>query len=311
MVNKLSIKSLGIVFLVLLLVVVAFIIYDSSHGERSFRSSLVSIDTAKVTSISIYPKSLFHKEVRIFKEGNYWKVNLTNGKSAVVPNSKVQDLLSQLLEVKPESVVGQSEKQWKEFNVDTSGTRVKVFEGGKNTLDLIIGKFTYQQPRTMLTYVRVEGDDNIYQTNEFLDFVFNHDANYFRDDAVVKDNYLSWNKLTFTYPADSSFQLVKTNGKWGINGSSVDSAKIANYLSSLSNMEDPNFIDNPDQSIFRKAEYTLTIQTPRFGAINVSAFADTSNIVITSSQYPDTYFDGKKADFWKRVFVSRDSFIKK
>lgn len=98
MVNKLSIKSLGIVFLVLLVIVAAFIIYDSSHGERSFRSNLVSIDTAKVTSISICPKAISHKEVRIFKEGNYWKVNLANGKSAVVPNSKVQDLLTHLLE---------------------------------------------------------------------------------------------------------------------------------------------------------------------------------------------------------------------
>ena len=311
MVNKLSIKSLGIIFLVLLVIVAAFIIYDSSHGERSFRSSLISIDTAKVTSISIYPKAINHKEVRLYKEGNYWKVNLADGKTANVPFSKIQDLFVQLLDIKPLNVAAQSVDQWKEFNVDTSGTRVKVYEGDNNTLDLTIGKFTYQQPRSMFTYVRVGGDDNVYQTIGFLDFVFNHDANYFRDDAVIKDDYLSWNKLTFTYPADSSFQLIKTNGEWGINGTKVDSTKIANYLSSLSNMEDPNFIDNPDQSIFRKAEYTLTIQTPRFGAINVSAFADTSNIVITSSQYPDTYFDGKKADFWKRIFVGKNSFIKK
>jgi hypothetical protein len=311
MVNNLSIKTLVYIFLALAVAVAAFLLYDSNKGESSFSNNIISVDTAKITSISIFPKSFNHKEVKIFKEGSAWKVNLANGKKVVVPSDKVQEVLIQFSSIKPLSVAAQSADKWKEFSVDTSGTHVKVFEGNKNTLDMIIGKFTYQQPRSMTTYVRISGDDNVYLVNGFLDFTFNHNADYFRNDNVIKDNYANWNKLTFTYPADSSFQLTKVNGSWLIKGKEADSAKVFNYLTSVSNITIPNFIDNPNQILLTNSKYTLTIQSSEIGAIVVSAFADSTSIAITSSQHKDTYFDGKKADAWKRIFIGKSSLLNK
>jgi hypothetical protein len=311
MVNRLSIKTLGITFFVLLIVVAIFLIYDAKHGESSFRYNIVSVDTASVTSISIFPKSFNHKEVKIFKEGSLWKVNPAGSKTVVVPFPKVQELLIQLASIKPLRIAAQSADKWDEFKVDSSGTRVKVFEGNKNTLDMTIGKFAYQQPKSMATYIRVSGDDNVYLVNGFLDFSFNHDADYFRDDNVIKDDYENWSKLTFTYPADSSYQLVKTNGRWEINGKGVDSAKIFSYIASISNLSIPNFINNADQSLLNKAKYTLRIQSSALGFINVSAYEDSTELAIISSQHKETCFDGKKADAWKRIFAGKSSFIEK
>jgi hypothetical protein len=311
MVNRLSIKTLGITFFVLLVVVAIFLIYDAKHGESSFRYNIVSVDTASVTSISIFPKSFNHKEVKIFKEGSLWKVNPAGSKTVGVPFPKVQELLIQLTSIKPLRVAAQSADKWDEFKVDSSGTRVKVFEGNKNTLDMTIGKFTYQQPKSMTTYIRVSGDDNVYLVNGFLDFSFNHNADYFRDDNVIKDDYENWSKLTFTYPADSSYQLVKTNGHWEINGKGVDSAKIFSYIASISNLSIPNFINNADQSLLNKAKYTLRIQSSALGFINVSAYEDSTELAIISSQHKETCFDGKKADAWKRIFAGKSSFIEK
>jgi len=309
MVSNISIKTLVIIFIAMAVAVAAFLLYDSKTGESSFSDNIVSVDTAKITSISIFPKSFNHKEVKIFKEGSAWKVNLANGKTVVVPFDKVQEVFVQFTSIKPLSVAGQSKDKWNEFNVDTSGTRVTVFEGSKNTLDIIIGKFTYQQPRNMTTYVRISGDDIVYLVNGFLDFTFNHNADYFRDDNVIKDDYANWNKLTFTYPADSSFQLTKVNGNWLINGKAVDSAKVFSYLSSISNITIPNFIDNPNQSLLTTSKYKLMIQSSVFGAIVISAFADSTSFAITSSQHKDTYFDGKKADAWKRIFIGKSSLF--
>jgi len=310
MINKLSTKTLIIIFVVLLAVVAIFIIYDSSHGERSFRSQLVSIDTAKVTSVKIYPKAANHKEVSIFKEGNFWKVKLAGGRDVNVPPSKVNQLLSQLLLFQPIGVAAQSKDKWKEFEVDSSGTKIEVYQGNDNTADIIIGKFTYHRPNNMMTYVRVDGDDNVYEVLGFMNFEFNHDANYFRDDHVIHDNQKKWNKLSFSYPGDSSFFLTKVKNNWEIKGEKVDSSSVANYLNTISNLTDPNFIDNPPQSLLSKAKYTLTIQTSSLGGITVAAFEDASSIAINSTQYPDTYFDGKKNNFWKRLFVGKKHFVK-
>lgn len=310
MVNKLSNKTLIIVFVVLLAIVVIFMIHDSEHGERSFRSNLVNIDTSNVTSIDIYPKATNHKVVRIFKEGKEWKVTLSDKKTALVPMSKIRGLFTQLLAFKPIGVAAQKKDKWHEFQVDSAGTRIKVYEGNKKTLDMTIGKFTYHRPRSMSTYVRVANDNNVYEVMGFMSYEFNHNANYYRDDRVINDNSANWNKLTFTYPADSSYQLVKVKNKWEVNGKQADSAKVANYLNTVSRITDPNFIDNPSSSLLRKVKYNLTIQTSSLGAITVSAYADTSNIAVNSTQFPDTYFDGKKADFWKRIYVGKEKFFK-
>ena len=88
MFNKLSSKTLAVIFIVLFVVAAFYVYYDSSHEERSFKSDIINIDTAKITSIYIYPKATNHKEVKIFKEGKYWQVMLSDNKSVPADQEK-------------------------------------------------------------------------------------------------------------------------------------------------------------------------------------------------------------------------------
>lgn len=311
MFNKISLKSLGILFGILLLIVVAFMIYDASHGERSFRKNLVSIDTSKVTEINIYPRSINHRKVKIYKDGREWKVELSKNQSAMVPGNKIQDLFSNLLEIKPTGVAASGEEFWKNYQVDTSGTRINVYQGNDKVLDMMIGKFAFERPRTMLSYVRVNGDDNVYITEGFLSYTFNHDANYFRNHYLINSEYTDWSKLTFTYPADSSFTLVKENNKWFLNGRPSDSAETVDYLRSVSQKTNSNFIDNPSESLLSRAECTLTIESKKMRPIIVSAYESPSQVVVNSSQNSGSFFDGKKNNFWHSIFVGKEHFFKK
>lgn len=312
MFNKLSTKTLIILFSVLLLIVVVFLLYDSQHGERSFRSDIISIDTSKVTSINIYPKQNNHKLVKIFKEGNYWKINLDNNKTADVPHQKVENIFRELLSIKALSVAALGKNKWKEFQVDdTSGTKIKVFENGNNTLDLTIGKFAFQRPKSIFTYVRVGDDENVYKINGMPGFTLNQDVNYFRNGRVINDNFSHWSKLNFTYPADSSFVLEKKNKNWMAGSRDVDSAEVANYLVSISNLTSQNFVDSLDQKILSKASYTLTINSSSKGGITVAGFEGSGKILLHSTTNPEAYFDGSKNDLLKKIFVGRGKFFKK
>ena len=304
MFKNISSRTLTIVFVVLLALAAFYIYYDSSHEERSFKKNIVD-------------KANNHKEVRLFKEGKEWQVQLDNNKSVPAQQSKVKNLLNQLAGIKSTGVVAQNENKWHEFQVDTVGTRVKVFEGNDNTLDITFGKFNYeQQTRSMSTAVRINDDDNVYNVNGFLEFSFNQKPNAFRDNYIVNDDMSHWNKLTFTYP-DSSFQLVKdTSNHWTINGIRTDSATTVSFLRSLSHITGSNFIDNPDQSLLNKSNYTLTIQSTGFGAIDVSGFGtpstETKNppqFIIHSSQNDESYFNGNSGKLWTRVFVSKKHFF--
>ncbi|MGA8265062.1 MAG: DUF4340 domain-containing protein [Ignavibacteriaceae bacterium] len=312
MFNKLSTKALIILFVGLLIIVAAFLFYDSEHGERSFKNELVNIDTAKVTSINIYPKNTNHKLVKIFKEGNFWKVDIANNKTAYVPNRKVNEMFTELLKIKPLSVAGLNKSKWIEYQVDdSSGTEIKIFEGGNNTLDLTLGKFAFERPRTMSTYVRVAGDDNVYKVNGMPGFLFNQNANYFRDGRVVNDNYSDWTKISFSYPGDSSFTVEKKNKGWVIGLRKADSTNTINYFRSLSQMNSQKFKDNFDQSVLSKAAYTLTINSSAKGGITITSFISPSDTLVNSSTNPDAYFDGSKNNLLKNIFVGKEHFFKK
>ena len=98
MFRNISSKNLLIIFVVLFAIAAFFIYYDSSHEVRTFKKDIVDIDTSAVTSISIYPKATNHKEVRLYKEGNYWQVQIDNNKSVPAEESKVKNLLNHLPE---------------------------------------------------------------------------------------------------------------------------------------------------------------------------------------------------------------------
>lgn len=307
--NGLSTKNLGLVFGGLVIVAALIFLLDSGK-ERSFRDTLVDIDTSAVSEILLYPKSLKGEQVRLFKKDNNWMVELNENKSVHSPESKIKNMFSQLLALKPKRLAAKTSKKWDEFQVsDSTGTRVIVKEGGDETLNLIIGKFSFQQPRSMNTYVRLDEDEEVYIVDGFLDMTFNQKHDSFRDGKLIKDKQENWVKLQFNYPADSSFTMNKLDSKWYSDGNELDSVKVTKYLASLSNLTSNSFVNNPDESILSSSKMKLSITANDGRVINVEAFGDTS-YVIQSSMNEDSYFDGSKNDFWKKIFKGINSLKK-
>lgn len=309
MFKNISNKTLSLVFAGLLIIAILIIIKDSGSGERTFRSELVDIDTSAVTQILIYPKATNGSEVKLFKDDdNDWKVELANGNLASVPKGKIDNILNQVIQIKPSRLAARGEDKWKEFEVDSSATRVKFYEDDDKVLDMMIGRFSFQQPRTMNTYVRLTGETEIYEVEGFLSMTFNKKANDFRDQTIIKGDPENWMNIVYNYPADSSYQLVKVDDKWTTSaGVELDSAKTANQLRRLSNITGTEFVD-VDRARLMSPEMTLQISTQDGEPIEVNAFNYNDTYIINSSQNPDAFFDGNKNGLWKKVFVGLKKF---
>ncbi len=310
MFNKISTKTLIIIFSILLVLVLAFVIFEPNEGESNFNTNIINIDTSKITSISIYPQTTKHQEVKLYKEGRDWFVKLKNNKDAEVPNDKINGLIREIMNIKPKSVAAQSKSKWAEYKVDSSATDVKVFEGNRNALDLHIGKFAFQQPRTMLSYIRVGDDDNVYQVEGMLSMSFNQKPNYFRDNSIFNGSFTDWDTLAFNYPGDSSFVLIKKNKKWLLNGGPADSAGIVNFLRQIRYTRGTDFVDDFDQSILMKPVYTLNITSTK-GSEKVQAYQNGKQLLIHSITNPQSYFDGSKGKLWQKIFVGKEKFYPK
>ncbi len=305
--QKIKNKTLGIIFTVLFIAVVLFLLVDSGKNERTFREVLVDIDTTEVTEILIYPKSQNHKEVKLFKIENEWKVMLPSGKNADVSSKRISDLFNQLIAIQPKRLAARDETKWNEFQVDSTGSRVKVLEGQDVTLDLVIGRFAFQQPRTMNTYVRLYNDTDVYEVEGFLDMMFNQGANSFRDGTIINDDFNNWTQLQFNYPADSSFKLTKAGSEWLVNGNNADSVKTVNYLRRLSKLSNSNFIDEFDLGKANQPTYTINISTKDLQFIEINGYKDSTSYVLHSSENPEAFFDGNSVG--KTIFVGKSEFL--
>ena len=309
MFQKVSNKLLAVIFAVLALIGIFLFVLDGGKNERTFREVLVDIDTSKVSEILIYSKSQNHKELKIYKENNEWRVTLPSGSSAKVSDQRISSLFTQLVEIKPKRLAARDEDKWTELQVDSTGSRVKVFEGSKLTLDLVIGRFSFQQPRTMNTFVRLFNDKDVYEVDGFLDMTFNQGANAFRDGTVINSDYNNWKQVQFVYPADSSFQIVNTGRAWLLNGKSTDSLKTANYLNRLRNLSNTSFIDEVKIDPSSQPTYSLNITTSDMKFIEVKCFVDSTSSFIHSSENPEAWFDG--TSLTKTIFVGKSAFLPK
>ena len=307
MLSNLSNKKLLVIFGILLIVVVVFFISDSNKEERTFKSTLVDIDTTSVTAVKIYPKKTNHEEVSLIKNNDSWSVTLDNGKIVSVSDSKMKNLFNELLAIKAKRLAARGESKWNELQVDTTGTRVAVYEGSDKVLDIVIGKIRFQQPRSVSTYVRLTDDQDVYEVDGFLEMSFNQDANYFRNSTIIKDDFNNWSRLSFEYPADSSFQVAKQGDNWFLNGSKTDSAKTVSTLRQLANISGSEFVDT---SFSGAIPYKLTIDSEKLGEIVIEGYVSGGKKYIHSSQNPEAVFDVTKNKLFDRVFISKSKFFK-
>ena len=128
MFSKINNNLLVVLFIVLLVFVVVVFFINTDKNERTFRDVLVDIDTTAVTEMVIYSKANNFEPLKIFKQNEKWFVNLKNGKTGDVSESKMTQVFTELMSIKPKRLASRSKDKWGDFQVDSSGARVQVKE---------------------------------------------------------------------------------------------------------------------------------------------------------------------------------------
>jgi hypothetical protein len=289
------------IFAFLLVLVVLFEVLDSRKGNRTFKDDLVEVDAEDVTSLEIYPRANNGKLIKLFRENDLWKVE-SDGKKYNADASVAGRLISELNNLAPKSVVATSKESWERFEVtDSLGTKVKLLNGSDVLADLVIGKFSYSEPRNMTSYVRLSEDKEVYGVEGMPGMSLNRNLNSFRDRTIVKSNRSDWTKLTFSYPTDSSFVLEKKGENWMIGELSTDSLAVEDYLKSIAGLSDGSFADGKPNFA---PTHILTIEGNNgMQKIEIKGYyADNDNFIVETSLNPDAWFNSSKTA--KKIFIS-------
>ncbi len=302
-------RRLLIVFLALLGVFVLSQLFSPKRATRSFRTDLVQVDTAKVTAMTLYPRSEGHQPVTFVRTEGGWTVS--NGLLQVEADAgAVRGALGQMLDITPDRLVSRRKDGWAEFNVtDSLATRIRLQEGRKTVLDLYVGRFSIQRDiQDAISYVRLGGEDEVYATAGLLSLGFDRGFNAWRNRTIVRIEPEQIERVFFEYPADSGFVLARQEEGWMIDGAETDSASVARFLNRLRNLVSQNFADGA--VVPEPGTFVLRIEGGEMEPITVRAVpgAEGAGYLIRSSQNLEATFSSDRDGVGSDLFKRREEF---
>ena len=271
-------------------------------GTASYTKELVLVDTAKIDKIKIILPDA-EENLELNKAGNAWKISAGGDRSFSASPSTVNAAIGSLQSLSATQLVSTRESAWSEYGVnDSAGIRVQLLQGTEMLSDLWLGSFQYQQAG-MTTYARPEGDDNTYLVEGHIRSNFEKEINEWRDKTLIQGPNSQWSSLSFMYPGDSSFQMMRgLNNTWMLPDSTeLDVTKVNRYLNRLSSLKGNKFVE---QGSSTPVLYTLQINAPT--PIEVKAYVvNDSTLSLGSTLNPDAYFEGNVLS--KDIFVGLSS----
>ncbi len=267
---------------------------------RSFRTVLVEVDTSAVDKIIIHPKKS-NSSFDLVRSESGWTVS-DGGKTYPATSQSVMAIMTIVNSLPPQQLVSRSKEKWTEYEVDENGTRVELFSGAQQLDDFYVGRFNFDQmKRSATSYLRKASEDDIYAVDGFLSMTFDQDINGFRNkklaQGLTKDNL---NNIQFNGP-ETQISFNQTNGLWErSDGITVDSSKMANYLTAMLNKVG----GTPAAGISQMGGTPVESLTFNNGAVSFSIYANPNKegeFLINSNKVEDLIFESNETGLYKTL----------
>jgi|SRR5688572_5820065 hypothetical protein len=294
-----------ILFIVLIVLVGGFVltrVFRAPSLERNIDETLLTLDTSKVRGIHISPAIQTQKEIRLIRSGNDWQLQ-QDKRNARAEMRQVKTALGSLAAIKADRVLTRKKEKWASYNVDTAGTRVKIVLGQNDLKEFWVGKMNGGG-----SSIRLEDENDVYETRAPLEGNFNKNFNEWRDKTFLKVQPENISKITFQYPGDSSFVLIQSANKWQIDNVKADSSNVQTYLNRFRSRFLQDFDDDFTPS--EEASYTVTLDIRSTAPVAIKAWqVQKDRWVLNSSQQQDVYFSSADPSVIRDLFVGKSSFV--
>jgi hypothetical protein len=144
---------------------------------------------------------------------------------------------SKSLEVK--NVVSNKPEKHSVFQVDSMGTRVKIYEKGTEKISFILGKATTSYTEM---YARRSGSNDVVIVSGASAFVFSRPVKDWRDKTIFTTSRDNIKEVRYQY-GDTTFVLAYKDSAWTIAKDSTQESAVNSLISSLSNVQADDFVD--------------------------------------------------------------------
>ncbi len=297
------------------------IVVKVPKDRATLKYMLVDFDSTDVSKILLYPKGGDGNVIEFSRKNDKWEVKQGNI-AAATQKGTVSSVLTEVLKLKPVRLAATNKSKWKEFELtDSLATRVKFQDKkGKNLADVMIGKISFKQASNPYggyggnniqgtSYVRLAGEKEVFAVDGFLSFTFNRKFDEWRDKSFIKFNKNDATKISFTFPADSSFTIIKNDSVWYAGNILADSLNTINYLNSICMLNGQNFkdgfkpISNPIYQIQIEGNNLLNFYIKCYKGEGVDEY------ILNSGLYPEIYYTSNRKGLFDQLFKPLSYFI--
>jgi hypothetical protein len=307
----------------LTVILILTILIKIPKEKATFRSNIVDLDTSAVIRIILNNRISAGNTVEFNRNNDHWTVRQGKIVSAI-DEGAVQNIFGEVLNIKPQSLAAINQSRWKEFDLtDSLATRIKFLNSkGKILADIMIGKLDFKQPDKpdggfsgnnikMTSYVRLYSEKEVYAIDGLIPFSFNIKFDDWRDKTFVRYNKSEITNISYLYPADSSYKLIRKDSLWYSGSLKADSLKVGNYLNSITLMRGEEFKDDFTPAL--NPVYQMLVQATNSAGFSIKCYAGGSpgEYIFNSSLFPDVYFIDRKNVLFKQLFKPQSYFLKK
>jgi hypothetical protein len=296
---------------VLLIAVVLILQMDARKQKGSFLDELINADSQKTTSIVVVPKGIAEDAITLEKNEDRWVVG-SHGKMYQANREHIARIFESLSPMIPEQLVSRSKESWPEYEIeDVSGTRVKIYEGKSLSGDFTYGKLSFQQQMMqgqqrpkISTFVRLQGQDDVYSVDGFLGSAFPAITKQYRDQTVISVNKDDISKISMQGAGEYNYTISREGNNWLLNGNQVDSVMVEHVLNSISSANSSGFVEQESEGLLTVPSHQLTVERIDAMPVEIKAYpADsTHQYFITSSQNPGAVFSGSQNELFESIF---------
>jgi hypothetical protein len=290
-------RSLGAITIASLLFLLNCQKRDSTAGQVDLPQ--IEIDRAAVTRILINKPDA---STELVKADSGWLVN-NGSKTFKADEVTVMKMLSYMGQIEGSRLVSDSKDDWEKYGVNTTGSRIQVYEGDQQKADFFLGRMGMLQGGTHTTYFRLASETNVLAADNFRKFNVPDEPNQYRNNVLMRFDPESISKITFDYP-DSGSVFVRKERAWFSNGVEADSSLIRGYLNNISYETSSDFVDAPASS----SQLKIECENYEGQKIVILAYRDEDGWIVSTSENPSENFRNNK--LFDKIFKPVSSFFK-
>ncbi len=214
-----------------------FLLPSETERETSEKPAQLSVkfDSTATVKIEI---SRPQKSLTLENVGGKWMITAPSRFPA--DPSPIFQLLGGLAKFRTGSLISSNPEKQRLFQVDSSGTLLKVTDRSGKSTSLMIGK---TGPSYAEVYFRLPDSKDVYLGEGLEEYIVNKEPKDWRDKSVLTFPAESIHKVAYSV-GSKQYEFSRDSTTWSSPDASLDAASVGTAVSSLSNFHADDFIDS-------------------------------------------------------------------